>query len=121
LSSGTRREKESSSGRDKDGNNVNTATRNANARISFFDPANQGMIDRLLAGTGWADESPEVIMANVEEMLEGYEWVGESTLVSGSGATGKRRRGTGDQIEAALHGELMALEKVSKRRGSLWV
>jgi hypothetical protein len=47
-------------------------------------------------------------MANVEEMLEGYEWASDSTIRAGS----KRKRGAADQIEARLQDELMALEKV---------
>jgi len=45
-------------------------------------------------------------MANVEEMLEGYEWASDDIL-------GRMRgRGAVDQIEARLLDELMALEKV---------
>lgn len=48
-------------------------------------------------------------MANVEEMLEGYEWA------SGDMAVRNRGRGAADQIEANLLDELMALEKVGLR------
>ena len=48
-------------------------------------------------------------MTNVEEMLDGYEWASEATIRLGS----KRRHGAADQIEARLHDELMALEKVN--------
>jgi len=45
-------------------------------------------------------------MANVEEMLEGYEWASDDIL-------GRMRgRGAVDQIEARLLDELLALEKV---------
>ncbi|KAF8519134.1 exocyst complex component sec3 subunit [Hysterangium stoloniferum] len=92
-----------------------SARKDSNARISFFDPANQAAIDRLLvtersSQTSLLDEdSAEATMANVEEMLEGYEWANEAAVLSGA----KRKRGTADQIEARLQDELMALEKAS--------
>ena len=46
-------------------------------------------------------------MANVEEMLEGYEW---TALGAGLGAVGGR--GAADQIEARLLKELTALDAV---------
>ncbi|KAH9982337.1 exocyst complex component Sec3-domain-containing protein [Lactifluus volemus] len=60
--------------------------RDQNARISFFDPANQSALDRLIfRGSGASDsegeeESTQDIMANVEEMLEGYEWASGDIL-----------------------------------------
>lgn len=70
-------------------------------------------------------------MANVEEMLEGSDWVnvgdvgdanslGSISPVNGGavngvgGASGgmKRKRTAADQIEASLQDELVALEKV---------
>jgi hypothetical protein len=45
-------------------------------------------------------------MANVEEMLEGYEWASDDILGR------KRSGGAVDQIAARLLDELMALEKV---------
>lgn len=48
-------------------------------------------------------------MANVEEMLDGYEWASEDAVRVGA----KRKRGAADQIEARLQNELMALEKVT--------
>ena len=87
--------------------------RDQNARISFFDPANQSALDRLIfRGSGMSEtegeeESTQDIMANVEEMLEGYEWASDDIL----GRT--RSRGAVDQIAARLLDELMALEKVS--------
>ena len=86
--------------------------RDQNARISFFDPANQSALDRLIfRGSGMSEtegeeESTQDIMANVEEMLEGYEWASDDIL----GRT--RSRGAVDQIAARLLDELMALEKV---------
>jgi exocyst complex component 1 len=72
-------------------------------------------VDRLLAVTdstrasGLEEEGAEATLTNVEEMLDGYEWASEATIHVGS----KRKRGAADQIEARLHDELMALEKVS--------
>ena len=87
--------------------------REQKARISFFDPANQSALDRLIfRGSGPSDpegeeEGTQDIMANVEEMLEGYEWASDDIL-------GRMRgRGAVDQIAARLLDELMALEKVS--------
>jgi exocyst complex component 1 len=86
--------------------------RDQNARISFFDPANQSALDRLIfRGSGASDsegeeESTQDIMANVEEMLEGYEWASGDIL----GRT--RRKGAVDQIAARLLDELVALENV---------
>ncbi len=92
--------------------------REPNARVSFFDPANQAALDRLLSGdvirgdefdegTGEgevAEEAAQAMLNSVEEMLEGYEW--------GTGDLFGTGRGTTDQIESRLVGELMALEKV---------
>ncbi|KAI9436774.1 exocyst complex component sec3 subunit [Lactarius psammicola] len=76
--------------------------RDQNARISFFDPANQSALDRLIfRGSGISDpdgeeETTEDIMTSVEEMLEGYEWASDDIL----GRTRSR-------------GALMALEKAN--------
>lgn len=101
--------------------------RDHNARISFFDPANQAALDRLLSAgdalpaaspspqDGVADvpapqgeeETAEATMANVEEMLEGYEWASEDIM-------GRQRvRSAADQIEAKLLSELTALENAN--------
>jgi hypothetical protein len=88
-----------------------TPRKDPNARISFFDPANQPTADRLLAAgtkTVLEDETAEGTMANVEEMLEGYEW---TAVGAGLGAVGGR--GAADQIEARLLKELTALDAVS--------
>lgn len=79
------------------------------ARISFYDPANQAMADRLLAGSGslGEEESNEATMANIEEMLEGYEWGSIGTL-----GTWGEPKGAADQIEARLLKELSALDAV---------
>lgn len=60
-----------------------------------------------MSETEGEEESTQDIMANVEEMLEGYEWASDDIL----GRT--RSRGAVDQIAARLLDELMALEKVS--------
>lgn len=84
-----------------------------NARISFFDPANQTVLDRLVAsdftelnGADGEEESAQATLASVEEMLEGYEWVTDD-IMGRKGSTG-----TAEQIEARLLDELLALEKV---------
>lgn len=91
--------------------------------MSFFDPANQATLNRLLSGdvvlhdeaeadgenAGFRegeDESARATLESMEEMLEGYEWASDDIL-------GRRSvTGTADQIEARLLDELMALEKV---------
>ncbi|TFK56552.1 hypothetical protein OE88DRAFT_1649908 [Heliocybe sulcata] len=100
--------------------------RDHNARISFFDPANQTALDRLLSAgeslpapsspgqEGIPDgvmegeeETAQATMANVEEMLEGYEWASEDIM-------GRQRvRSAADQIEAKLLSELTALENAN--------
>ncbi len=84
--------------------------RQINPRVSFYDPANQAMLDRLVAdgeqdGDG-EDETVQATLANVEEMLEGYEWASDDVIDR------KTARGAADLIEARLLDELMALEKV---------
>lgn len=95
--------------------------RDLNNRISFYDPSNQGTLDRLLSGDvvlqlekegddaeGDAQlENAQATLTSVEEMLEGYEMTSDDIL------GGKTLRGTADQIEARLLDELMALEKVT--------
>ncbi|KAG8989881.1 hypothetical protein FRB90_002028 [Tulasnella sp. 427] len=94
---------------------VSTPKRDPNARISFFDPANQAAADRLLFGASegigaFGEEDPaEATMANVEEMLEGIEW----GFSGGYGAGRSGRTGAADMIEARLLDELMALEKAN--------
>lgn len=116
-----------------------TTRRDPNARISFFDPANQALLDRLLFTAAasqpapsssrsisktddldneetrggeeeeveWAEEgdSAAAMLANIEEMLEGYEWIGDGLL----SRTGK---GPSDQLDSRLLGELLLLERV---------
>ncbi|CAE6460065.1 unnamed protein product [Rhizoctonia solani] len=79
--------------------------RDPNARISYFDPTNQAVLERLLQ-QGADGDVGESALANVEDMLDGFEW----RLKSG-GASG----GAADQIEARLKDELMALEKANDR------
>ncbi|VDB99589.1 unnamed protein product [Peniophora sp. CBMAI 1063] len=84
--------------------------RDQNARISYFDPANQAALDRMLAsdlGGGEEEQSNQDTLASVEEMLEGYEWATDTVL------GGNKAKGTVDQIEARLMDELMALEKAN--------
>lgn len=87
--------------------------REHNNRVSFFDPANQAALDRLVAGD-WgseedadgAEETAEATMISVEEMLEGYEWASDDMFGR------KSAKGAADLVEARLLDELMALEKV---------
>lgn len=94
------------------GSEAPPARRDHNARVSFFDTANQGAFDRLISGSGahtsvdGEDESTQATMANVEEMLEGYEWATDDVIGR------KTARGAADLIEARLLDELVALEKV---------
>ncbi|RPD57026.1 hypothetical protein L227DRAFT_578216 [Lentinus tigrinus ALCF2SS1-6] len=96
--------------------------RRENTRVSFFDPANQATLNRVLSGdamlheevdgegegTGEVeDESAQATLESVEEMLEGYEWASDDIL-------GRRAlTGTAEQIEARLLDELMALDKAN--------
>ena len=102
-----------------------------NARISFFDPPNQALLDRLLAtdsaivassGTEGdnEEESVRATLTSVEEMLDGFEWATED--IFGKSSRGRLGLGAGlagtgnsEQIEARLSDELMALEKVGSR------
>lgn len=99
-----------------------------NARISFFDPPNQALLDRLLAtdsaivasssvvGGDNEEESVRATLTNVEEMLDGFEWATEDIFGKGSRGlglgAGLAGKGSAEQIEARLLDELMALEKV---------
>lgn len=83
--------------------------------MSFFDPANQAALDRLISGeeyeTGEGDtegdqEMAQATLASVEEMLEGYEWASDDIMSM------RRARGPAEQIESRLLDELMALDKV---------
>jgi hypothetical protein len=76
--------------------------RDPHARVSYFDPTNQAVSERLL-DEGIVGDTGESALGNVEDMLEGFEW----QLRSGSGSGG-----AADQIEARLKDELLALEKV---------
>ncbi|KAL5533999.1 hypothetical protein ACEPAG_459 [Sanghuangporus baumii] len=104
--------------------------RDANARISFFDPANQALLDRLLFAaeatppSSAANVNPEIgegedddawegegdtaaaTLSNIEEMLEGYEWLGD-------GLPSRSRRGPADAIESRLLDELGLLERAN--------
>ncbi|KAG9118905.1 hypothetical protein FRC07_006334 [Ceratobasidium sp. 392] len=77
--------------------------RDPNARISYFDPANQAVSERLLEEGGVPDTG-ESTLASVEDMLEGFEWQLRTGSASG---------GAADQIEARLKDELLALEKAN--------
>jgi len=84
--------------------------RDANTRISVFDPANQFLIDQLAFGNSddleLDDDSAQATLGNVEEIIEGYEWAIDDVVGR------KTARGAADLIEARLLDELMALEKV---------
>ncbi|KAF4623518.1 hypothetical protein D9613_002135 [Agrocybe pediades] len=99
-------------------NDTNTSDPNAmrrdqNARISFFDPANQATLDRLIIGADTLgdgegeEENAQATLSNVEEMIEGYEWASDDVIGR------KMTRGAVDMIEARLMDELMALEKAN--------
>lgn len=87
--------------------------REHNNRVSFFDPANQVALDRLVA-VEWgseedaegAEETAEATMISVEEMFEGYEWASDDMFGR------KSVKGAADLVEARLLDELMALDKV---------
>lgn len=63
-----------------------------------------------------ADEvlDSETILANVEEMLEGFEWRGADAGwgAAGSSASGGKSRSKADEMERRLVSELKALEAV---------
>ncbi|KAL1707372.1 exocyst complex component Sec3-domain-containing protein [Schizophyllum commune] len=87
--------------------------RDQKVRISFFDHANQATVDRLLAegaedleGEG-EDESAQATLANVEEMIEGYEYATDDVIGR------KTSRGAADLIQARLLEELAALDKAN--------
>lgn len=90
-----------------------STVRRDNNRISFFDPANQAVISRLVAGDlgddgddDGAEENAQATMLNVEEMLEGYDWASDDLF------SRRSTRGAADLVEARLLDELTALEKV---------
>ncbi|PPQ62995.1 hypothetical protein CVT24_006101 [Panaeolus cyanescens] len=90
-----------------------TSRKDHNARISYFDPTNQAMLDRLIAGSDTQldpdgeDENAQDTLANVEEMIEGYEWASDDVIGR------KMTKGAVDLIEARLLDELMALDKAN--------
>ncbi|SJL05580.1 uncharacterized protein ARMOST_08937 [Armillaria ostoyae] len=88
-----------------------SSNRRENTRVSFFDPANQVTIDRLIGSNAnevdGEEENAQATMANVEEMIEGYEWASEDIIGR------KTARGAAEMIEARLLDELMALEKAN--------
>ncbi|KAK2461629.1 hypothetical protein APHAL10511_006092 [Amanita phalloides] len=88
--------------------------RDPKARISFFDSANQGVIDRLLldnvsglSSIEGEEETAQATMSSVEDMLEGYDWASNDVLGR------KNAKGAVDLIEARLTGELVALENAN--------
>ncbi|KAK0198289.1 exocyst complex component Sec3-domain-containing protein [Armillaria mellea] len=87
------------------------SNRRENTRVSFFDPANQVTIDRLIGSNAnevdGEEENAQATMANVEEMIEGYEWASDDIIGR------KTARGAAEMIEARLLDELMALEKAN--------
>ncbi|KAJ3771437.1 exocyst complex component Sec3-domain-containing protein [Lentinula raphanica] len=88
---------------------TDAARNEQNARISFFDPTNQALIDRLIAGgeIDGEEENSQATMSNFEEMLEGYEMASDDIIGR------KTARGAADLMEARLLDELMALEKAN--------
>lgn len=101
--------------------NGSTGRKDPNARLSYFDPANQQVLGRLIGGgdvagtdvNGHLDgeagdevESAQDTLVIVEEMIEGYEWASDDVIGR------KVARGAADLIEARLLDELMALDKV---------
>ncbi len=62
------------------------------------------------------DEDLEATLANVEEILESYEWANGFDA-----GMRKNVKGTADQIEARLISELSALEKVFVTSGVIFV
>jgi hypothetical protein len=89
--------------------------REHNNRVSFFDPANQAALDRLVSedfaedGSAGEEETSQATMTNVEEMLEGFEWASDDLF-------GKRdSKGAADLVGARLLDELIALEKVNQQ------
>lgn len=68
------------------------------------------MIDRLIGspndGEG-DEENSQATMANVEDMIEGYEWASEDVFGR------KTNRGAAELIEARLLNELLALDKAN--------
>ena len=108
------------------GKSAQTGKRDPNARISFYDPSNQALLDRLLfateptspakaegdeereAGAGeWEDEGDTALatLQNIEEMLDGYEWIGDSLMT-------RSRKDPAEAIESRLLDELTLLDKV---------
>ncbi|KAM6498447.1 Exocyst complex component Sec3 domain containing protein [Amanita muscaria] len=94
--------------------NVPPSRRDPAARISFFDAANQAVVERLLAANTFLpseiegeDESTHGTMSNVEEMLEGYDWASDDVIGR------KNVRGAVDLIQARLTDELIALENAN--------
>ena len=114
--------------------------RDPKARISFFDPANQALLDRLLFSESAVSPQPVLpaskdnrhegedraihmnevgydedleeegdtvasMLGNIEEMLEGYEWIGD-------GLASRTRKGPTEAIESRLLDELLLLERV---------
>lgn len=90
------------------------ARRENSNRVSFFDPANQAAIGRLVAGDlgeeediKGGQETSQATMLSVEEMLEGYDWASDDMFDR------KSTRGAADLVEARLLDELTALEKAN--------
>ncbi|KAJ7048537.1 exocyst complex component Sec3-domain-containing protein [Mycena amicta] len=82
-----------------------------NVRVSFFDPANQAALDRLITSAAvdvdGEEETAQAMMSSVEEMIEGYEWAIDDVIGR------KSSKGAADLIEARLVDELLALDKAN--------
>ncbi|KAF8167736.1 exocyst complex component, sec3 subunit [Crassisporium funariophilum] len=93
---------------------LSPSRRDQNTRISYFDPSNQALLDRLIVGAAdtqidgeGEEENAQATLTNVEEMIEGYEWASDDVIGR------KMTKGAVDLIEARLLDELMALEKAN--------
>ncbi|KAJ7487422.1 exocyst complex component Sec3-domain-containing protein [Mycena galericulata] len=88
-----------------------SSRRDQNTRVSFFDPANQAALDRLITGASndpdGEEETAQAMMSNVEEMIEGYEWAIDDVIGR------KSAGGAADLIEARLVDELLALDRAN--------
>ncbi|KAK0478326.1 exocyst complex component Sec3-domain-containing protein [Armillaria novae-zelandiae] len=79
--------------------------------INACNHPNQVTVDRLIGSNAnevdGEEENAQATMANVEEMIEGYEWASDDIIGR------KTARGAAEMIEARLLDELMALEKAN--------
>ena len=74
----------------------------ANVNAEATDGQADGEEDDTWEGEG---DTAAATLSNIEEMLEGYEWLGDSL-------PSRSRRGPADAIESRLLDELVLLERV---------